>query len=61
MDSNERYVRFIGALSVVTGVALLGVSLDALVRGQVATAVVWGAAGGVFVVWGVWRRRSARR
>jgi len=61
VDSNERYVRLIGAASVVTGVALLLVSLAAFMRGQVVTGVVWCAGGGVFVVWGVWRRRSARR
>jgi len=60
MGSREGYIRFTGWLCVVTGGALLIVSLLAAVRGEAGAAAVWFVAGGVLVVWGVWRMRSVR-
>jgi len=60
MGSREGYIRFTGWLCVVTGGALLIVSVLAAAQGKAASAAVWFVAAAVLIVWGVWRLRSMR-
>jgi hypothetical protein len=61
LDSREKYVRFIGRLCVVTGVALLALAVAIAVTGHWPSAAVWCTAAVVLIGWGWWRLNSAHR